>query len=194
MVEDATRQLQQSLSSAVTRLRMIVSSNQEATANQITAARTLLEYSAQHGICTFCYGTLAGGFLDERYMGKVYEAPETRSQVKYMQIIEDSLGWDGMQKLLVLLRDIAGKYGVSVANVAVQYILRQKSVGAVMVGTRNSKHVESNVRTLQFDLSDEDMAAIRAFLDQYPTPEGECYELERTSPRYQSIILTDLNK
>ena len=108
-------------------------------------------------------------------MGKVYEAPETRSQVKYMQIIEDSLGWDGMQKLLVLLRDIAGKYGVSVANVAVQYILRQKSVGAVMVGTRNSKHVESNVRTLQFDLSDEDMAAIRAFLDQYPTPEGECY-------------------
>ena len=89
---------------------------------------------------------------------------------------------------------IARKYGVSVANVAVQYILRQKSVGAVMVGTRNSKHVESNVRTLQFDLSDEDMAAIRAFLDQYPTPEGECYELERTSPRYQSIILTDLNK
>ena len=38
------------------------------------------------------------------------------------------------------------------------------------------------------------MDAIRAFLAQYPTPEGECYELERTSPRYQSIILTDLNK
>lgn len=45
MVDSATKQLQQSLSSAVTRLRMIVSSNQEATANQITAARTLLEYS-----------------------------------------------------------------------------------------------------------------------------------------------------
>lgn len=51
MVEDATRQLQQSLSSAVTRLRMIVSSNQEATANQITAARTLLEYSLK--FCEF---------------------------------------------------------------------------------------------------------------------------------------------
>lgn len=45
MVDSATKQLQQSLSSAVTRLRMIVSSNHEATANQITAARTLLEYS-----------------------------------------------------------------------------------------------------------------------------------------------------
>ena len=183
------------------RLKMMVEAGIPVVSNQAQYSvfdrrpeRTLLDYSAAHGIYTFCYGTLAGGFLDERYMGKVYEAPETRSQVKYMQIIEDSLGWDGMQKLLVLLRDIAGKYGVSVANVAVQYILRQKSVGAVMVGTRNSKHVESNVRTLQFDLSDEDMAAIRAFLDQYPTPGGECYELERTSPRYQSIILTDLNK
>lgn len=45
MVDSATRQLQQSLSSAVTRLQTIVSSSQEATANQITAARTLLEYS-----------------------------------------------------------------------------------------------------------------------------------------------------
>ena len=94
----------------------------------------------------------------------------------------------------MLLKDIADKYQVSIANVAVQYILRQKSVGAVMVGTRNSKHVKSNLRTLQFELDDDDIAAIRAFLDDYPTPEGECYELERTSPRYQSIILTDLNK
>lgn len=156
--------------------------------------RTLLEYSAQHGICTFCYGTLAGGFLDERYIGKTYEAPETRSQVKYMQIIEDSLGWEGLQKLLELLRDIAAKYQVSIANVATQYILRQKGVGAVMVGTRNSRHVASNVWTLQFDLAQEDLDTIRTFLSRYPTPEGECYELERTSPRYQSIILTDLNQ
>ena len=155
--------------------------------------QTLLKYSAEHGIYTFCYGTLAGGFLDERYLGKRYEAPETRSQVKYLQIIEDSLGWDGLQKLLVLLREIANAHGVSIANVATQYILRQESVGAVMVGTRNSKHVASNLRTLQFTLTPEELSAIRTFIDQYPTPAGECYELERTSPRYKGIILTDLN-
>lgn len=156
--------------------------------------RTLLKFSAEHGIHTFCYGTLAGGFLDERYMGKAYEAPETRSQVKYMQIIEDSLGWEGLQELLVLLKGIADHYGVSIANVATQYILKQEGVGAVMVGTRNSKHVASNVRTLQFDMTEEDIRTIRSFLNKYPTPDGECYELERTSPRYQGIILTDLNK
>ena len=55
------------------------------------------------------------------------EAPETRSQVKYMQIIEDPLGWDGMQKLLPVLKAIADHHGVSIANVATQYILNQKS-------------------------------------------------------------------
>ena len=156
--------------------------------------RTLLDYSAEHGIYTFAFGTLAGGFLAERYMGKKYEAPETRSQVKYMQIIEDSLGWEGMQKLLPMLKEIADNHGVSISNVAVQYILNQKSVGAVMVGTRNSRHVESNLRTLQFDLTQDEMNAIRDFIAQYPTPEGECYELERTSPRYKGIILTDRNE
>lgn len=155
--------------------------------------RTLLDYSAEHGIYTFAYGTLAGGFLAERYMGKAYEAPETRSQVKYMQIIEDSLGWDGMQKLLPVLKAIADHHGVSIANVATQYILNQKSVGAVMVGTRNSKHVQSNLQTLAFDLTEDEMKQIRDFVNQYPTPEGECYELERTSPRYKGIILTDRN-
>lgn len=183
------------------RLKMMVEAGIPVVSNQAQYSmfdrrpeRSLLQYSAEHGIYTFCYGTLAGGFLDERYMGKTYEAPETRSQVKYMQIIEDSLGWEGLQKLLAVLKEIADRHQVSIANVATQYILRQKSVGAVMVGTRNSKHVASNLRTLQFDLTDGDMQAIRDFLGQYPTPEGECYELERTSPRYKGIILTDLNK
>ncbi len=156
--------------------------------------RTLLEFSKEHGIMTFCYGTLAGGFLDERYMGKEYKSPETRSQVKYMQVIEDTLEWDGLQKLLVLLKDIADEHGVSIANVATQYILRQESVGAVMIGTRNSRHIDSNLRTLSFDLSAEDMSRISSFLAGYPNLEGDSYWLERTSPRYMNIILTDLNK
>lgn len=183
------------------RLKMFVDAGIPVVSNQAQYSlfdrrpeRSLLKYSAEHGIHTFCYGTLAGGFLAERYIGKKYDAPETRSQVKYMQIVEDSLGWDGLQKLLPMLKEIADEHGVSIANVAVQYILCQEGVGAVMVGTRNSRHVESNVRTLQFDLTDKDMNAIRTFIEQYPTPPGECYELERTSPRYQGIILTDLNK
>ena len=155
--------------------------------------RSLLEYCKAQGIHTFCFGTLAGGFLAERYMGKTYDAPETRSQVKYMQIIEDSLGWDGMQELLPVLKEIADSHGVSVSNVAVRYILEQEGVGACMVGTRNSRHVESNLKTLQFEMTKDDIETIRNFINKYPTPEGDCYWLERNSARYKGIILTDRN-
>lgn len=183
------------------RLKMMVDAGIPVVSNQAQYSvfdrrpeRSLLDYSAQHGIYTFCFGTLAGGFLDERYMGKEYLAPETRSQVKYMQIIEDSLGWDGMQALLPLLKEIGGHHGVGIASVATQYILRQKSVGAVMIGTRSSRHIDANISTLNFDLTDGEMDSIRGFIERYPTPEGDCYWLERTSPRYKGIILTDRNQ
>ncbi|HAL88375.1 MAG TPA: aldo/keto reductase, partial [Clostridiales bacterium] len=35
-----------------------------------------------------------------------------------MQIIDDSLGWEGMQQLLPLLKQIADRHGVRIANVA----------------------------------------------------------------------------
>ena len=62
-----------------------------------------------------------------------------------------------------------------------------------MAGTRNSKHVKSNLATLQFDLTQEDKDTIRSFIERFPTPEGDCYTLERVSPRYKGIILTDRN-
>lgn len=155
--------------------------------------KSILAYSEKHHVNTLAFGTLAGGFLAERYLGQEFEQAETRSQVKYLQIIEDSLGWDGLQKLLPLLKMIADEHQVSIANVATQYILSQPSVGAVIVGVRNSKHVADNLRILQFELSTTEKAMIKDFIDQYPTPAGECYELERTSPRYQDIILTDLD-
>ena len=54
--------------------------------------------------------------------------------------------------------------------------------------------MKSNLQTLEFELTAEEMDRIRRFVDAYPTPEGECYELERTSPRYKGIILTDRNQ
>ena len=50
-VEDATRQLQQSLTDAITRLQTIVSSSREASSNQIAAAKILLDYALK--FCEF---------------------------------------------------------------------------------------------------------------------------------------------
>ena len=41
-----------------------------------------------------------------------------------------------------------------------------------------------NCQIFGFELSPEDDAAITAFLDEYPRLQGDCYTLERESPRY----------
>lgn len=155
--------------------------------------RGQLAYCQSHGIAMFCYGTLSGGFLSERYLGQAQLVPQTRSQVKYMQVIEDSLGLEGMQALLRLLKQIADGHGVSVSNVATRYILQQPGVAAAIVGVRNSRHVADNDRLFSFALDDDELAAIRALLDRYPALPGEPYTLERTSPRYRGIIKMKLN-
>lgn len=159
--------------------------------------RALLPYSREHDVYSFCYGTLSGGFLSERWIGAKREdfEPETRSHVKYLQIIEDSLGWEGYQKILLLLQEIAEEHQVSIANVAARYILDQPGVGAVMVGCRNSRHVEDNARLAGFALTEDELFRIRSFVDHYPTPEGEPFELERTpGSRYRNIMKMNLNK
>ena len=102
--------------------------------------------------------------------------PETRSQVKYLQVIEDSLGWDGYQQLLDLLSEIAQAHGVSIANVATRYVLAQQGVAAAIVGVRNSRHVAQNAQVFSFDLSHDEVSRIRAFVDRYPTVAGEPFE------------------
>lgn len=55
-------------------------------------------------------------------------------------------------------------------------------------------HVADNCRIFGFEPSPEDEAAITAFLDGYPRLQGDCYTLERESPRYKSIIHMNVNE
>lgn len=157
--------------------------------------KKMLPYCRENGIKLICYGTLAGGFLSTKYIGHEPGAPETRSQVKYMQVIEDSLGWDGYQRLLSLLGGIAEKHGVSISNVATKYILSQPGVAAAIVGVRNSRHVKQNAQIFDFALSPDELSEIRAFIDSYGTLDGEPFELERTiGSKYRNIMHMNVNE
>lgn len=157
--------------------------------------KELQKYCVENNIPMLCYGTLSGGFLSERWIGKNIDVVETRSQIKYLQIIEDTLGWEGFQKLLLLLKKIGDKYEVSISNVATKYILSQPGVGATIVGIRNSNHVKSNGQIFKFTLDDKEISEIKVFLQKYPNIEGEPFQLERTvGSKYRNIMKMNLNE
>lgn len=153
----------------------------------------LIDYCQDHEITQLCYGTLAGGLMSEKFIGVSSIDPDNRSQVKYTQVIEEGMSWDNYQKLLLILQSIANKHNVSIANVAVRYILDRAGVGAVIIGTRSSRHVASNEKIFSFLLDNDDIKTIESFLSKTNILDGDCYQLERESPKFKSIIKTNLN-
>ncbi|WP_066069343.1 aldo/keto reductase [Neobacillus soli] len=157
--------------------------------------KELIDYCKSKGISLLCYGTLSGGLLAEKWIGQPSIQPETRSHVKYFQVIEDTLGWDGYQELLLMLQRIGKKYSVKASQIATKYILSGQGVGASIIGVRNSRHVESNAQIFTFELDRSDIEEIKQFLDNYPILEGEPFELERTvGSKYRDIMKMNLNE
>lgn len=152
-------------------------------------------YCLEQGIALLCYGTLSGGLLAEKWIGQTNIDPDNRSQVKYLQVIEETLGYGGYQDLLLLLQQIGKKHDASIAHIATKYILSQTGVGASIIGIRNSRHVESNAAIGTFDLDLADLNAIQTFLAPYSILEGEPFELERTAgSKFRNIMKMNLNE
>jgi aryl-alcohol dehydrogenase-like predicted oxidoreductase len=157
----------------------------------------LADFCREQGIQLLCYGTLAGGFLTQRYLGTAQpQGPlPNRSLTKYGLIIEESGGWDAFQALLATLDRIAHRHSSSIANVATRWILDQPTVAASIIGTTGSRHLSSNLGTFALQLDSEDRRQITAALAGRPGPPGDAYSLERDwESGHARIMWTDLNE
>ncbi|MGQ0646560.1 MAG: aldo/keto reductase [Gemmatimonadaceae bacterium] len=134
-----------------------------------------------HGIGLLCYGSLAGGFLGERWLGAPEpQSPlENRSLVKYKLIIDEFGGWARFQELLRVLHAIAEAHTVAIGSVAIRWVLEQPAVAAAIIGARNTSHLDDTVAAFGFELTAADRARIEALLAQAKGPVGDVYELER---------------
>jgi aryl-alcohol dehydrogenase-like predicted oxidoreductase len=159
--------------------------------------RGMTAFCRQHGIALLCYGTVAGGFLSERYLGAPEpETPfENRSLTKYKLIIDEFGGWSLFQELLAALKAVADRHGASVATVASRYVLQKEGVGAAIVGARHARHLPDTLRLFRFTLDETDLAAIEGVVARARGPLGDVYALERVKGgRHAAIMKYNLNK
>ena len=151
------------------------------------AAGRMTEVCRTHGVGLLVYGTLAGGLLTDRWLGAPAPAIDdslTWSQMKYRRFIEEAGGWDRFQGILRAARRVADRYGVSIANVAVRYVLEQPAVAGVIVGARprERSHLEDNLRLFDFALDEgsrAELAEAQEALDPIP---GDCGDEYRRPP------------
>jgi aryl-alcohol dehydrogenase-like predicted oxidoreductase len=143
--------------------------------------KELIELCAENNMYALCYGTLAGGFLTDRWLGVKEPAPpfENRSLVKYKLIIDEFGGWELFQLLLTTLKLISDKHRVSIANVASRYMLDRKRVGGIIVGAKNTAHLGESLNVFSLKLNPEDEALIEKVIQQRKGPSGDVFDLER---------------
>lgn len=159
-------------------------------------AGTLAPWGAAHDLQLLCYGTLAGGFLTDSWLGR--EDPgfsfENRSLVKYRLIIDEFGPWSLFQSLLEALKAIGDRHGVSLAAVASRWVLDQPQVAGVIVGARYARHLAKTLEVFALELDEADRARIDAVISQSAGPRGPVYGLEsdRTG-RHGRIMKYNLN-
>lgn len=125
----------------------------------------MIPFCSKNNINLLTYGTICGGLLSERYLGKAEPSGielDTLSLQKYKKMIDVWGGWDLFQRLLVVLDMIAKKHSVSIPNVATNYILSKPTVAGVIIGVRLGivDHINDNVNVFNFDLDDADCDSI----------------------------------
>ena len=158
--------------------------------------KSFIDVATKENVAVFCYGTVAGGFLGERWLGVVDPgAPlENRSLVKYKLIIDDFGGWDLFQELLLILSRVAKRHDTDIATIASAAVLARPGVSAVIVGARNRSHLAANLKITDVELTPDDHLAIEAVLIKSKQLSGDIYALERDlTGRHGSVMKYNLN-
>jgi len=158
--------------------------------------RHLAPYLARRPGAMVCYGSLAGGFLTGRWMGK--DEPDggwaNRSLTKYRLMIDEAGGWEAYQRLLAVVGEIAAEHAVDPAHVASAWVLAQPQVVAVIVGMRGARHLPAAGRAFSFSLTAEDQSRIHRLHQLHEGPRGDIFGLEREpGGPHAAIMWTDLN-
>jgi aryl-alcohol dehydrogenase-like predicted oxidoreductase len=157
----------------------------------------LSDLCQSHGIKLLCYGTVAGGFLNNSYLGirDIKDIDENRSLIKYKLIIDEFGGPVIFQNLLHQLHKIASKYEVGIADIAIKYIIQKPCVAAAIVGARNTSHLNNLQKLNSFTLKQGDLKLIKDALTPSKGPRGAVYDLERDRQgKHGRIMKYNLNR
>jgi aryl-alcohol dehydrogenase-like predicted oxidoreductase/enamine deaminase RidA (YjgF/YER057c/UK114 family) len=175
-------------------LRVLVKHGIPILSNQVSfslldrrAAGEMSAFCLENGISLLAYGTLAGGFMSERWLGGREAASDEISdwsKMKYKRFVDAAGGWSVLQTILRALDAVAKKHSVSIANVATRWTLDHPAVAAVIVGARlgEKNHAHDNLAIFSFALDDDDRARIDAALASAIPIAGDCGDEYRRPP------------
>lgn len=145
----------------------------------------------KYNVQLLAYGTLAGGFLSDRWLNREIasiESLSTWSQMKYYRFIQVAGGWKKFEEVLHQIRNNMDQtpelQNQSLASLAARFALQNPAVGAIIVGARlsSSSHLTENQQLLEQSLSPEQYQTILHIANQLDPIPGDCGDEYRMPP------------
>ncbi len=126
----------------------------------------LVPACVDQGLGILVWSPLSGGFLTGKYR-RGQAAPEgtRRSRQGDPGIIDEDQG----HLVVEVLDEIAREHDASVAQAALNYLLRRPGVTSLVIGARNPHQLADNLATVQWEMTQEEVARLDA-VSERPLP------------------------
>jgi aryl-alcohol dehydrogenase-like predicted oxidoreductase len=122
----------------------------------------ILDYCRNHNMGVVVYSPLQQGVLTDNFKTLALDEGDFRGNNPNFREPVFSLN----VKLVEELTPIARKYGGSVAQLAIAWVLRRPEVTSALNGARVTSEIEDSVRAADIELSSEDIAEIEKLLEK----------------------------
>ncbi|MEI6899084.1 MAG: aldo/keto reductase, partial [Bacteroidota bacterium] len=129
--------------------------------------RELVPMAISEGLGLMPWSPLAGGLLSGKFTRDKLKAGESRRDAFDFPPVNKEKAWD----IIDVMVEIAGQYNVSVAQVALAWLLRKPAVTSIIIGAKRQEQLLDNIASTQLQLSEDDMRrldAISSLAPEYP--------------------------
>jgi aryl-alcohol dehydrogenase-like predicted oxidoreductase len=117
--------------------------------------REMIPLLKDQGLGLLVWSPLAGGFLSGKFTRDSGDDAARRAKFDFPPVDKEK-GFD----ILDVAKEVADRHGVSVAQVAIAWILANRAVTSVIIGARKPAQLEDNLKAIDVRLSAEDMKAL----------------------------------
>ena len=131
----------------------------------------LFELCSANGISQIVWSPLAQGVLTGKYRPGQAPPPDSRAANSDMNVAMSRLLDDAVLEAVDRLRPIADEAGLSMAELALAWVLRRPEVASAIVGATRPEQVHANAKTSGIELAPDILAAIGEALGDTPVKE-----------------------
>jgi aryl-alcohol dehydrogenase-like predicted oxidoreductase len=126
---------------------------------------------AANGISQIVWSPLAQGVLTGKYRPGQQPPPDSRAASSNMNMAMDRLMDDSVLEAVDRLRPIADQAGLSMAELALAWVLRRPEVASAIVGATRPEQVHANAKAAGIELTPDTLAAVEEALGDTPVKE-----------------------